>query len=405
MPDQDANSEDLKYWVAFHRISGLGPIRMSRLEARFGNLRDAWIASSRDVQEAAALDGKSARAVQSQRQKIDPDEEMERLAREGVRPVHLRSPEYPSLLLETEGAPSVIYVRGELVPDDDRSVAVIGARNATPYGAEMARRLAYDLAEAGVTVLSGLARGIDGIAHRAALDAGGRTIAVMGGGLDGVYPVEHTSLAASVAESGAIISEYPLGMLPQPQHFPRRNRVISGLSRAVLVVEASMKSGALLTVKWALEQDRDVFAVPGNVLSENSAGTNWLIQQGARLVTTSEDVLEELNIAVQIHAPDPAEPHRKQSDKSAENDGLAGLDNLAREDNGISGVESRVVEFLNETGGPAHVDEVTRAVGEPAPVISSAIAVLELKGIVRQVGPMQFVADPNRRAQKVRSGI
>jgi DNA processing protein len=405
--------DDLKYWVALHRISGLGPVRFGKLEARFGTLSDAWQASRADL-IAAGIDQKTAGEVVEQRPRIDPDGEMARLEQIGVRAVHRRSPDYPALLAETYDAPSVIYLKGQLTPADSRAVAVVGTRGPTTYGREMARRVAYDLAAAGVTVVSGLARGVDGISHKSALEAGGRTVAVMGGGLDSIYPPEHTSLAARIAESGAVVSEYPLGMRPLAEHFPRRNRVISGLSLGVVVVEADMDSGAMITVKWALEQDREVFAVPGAVLSAKSNGPNWLIQQGAKLVTNFQDVLEELNIAglqtprqgemlggsVETGAADSgsrggdapgAHPREALPRAGAAVGGQgAALDSRTRNDD----CESRVAKAL--AGGSMHVDDLTRELGLPAHAVSAALAVLELRGIVRQTGPMQFAADPAR---------
>ena len=404
--------DDLKYWVAFHRISGLGPIRFGRLEARFGALAEAWSASRADL-AAAGLDAKTVEEVVRDRLKIDPDAEMERLVKLGVRPIHRRSPHYPALLAETYDPPSVLYVRGALSAADQRAVAVVGTRGPTVYGKEMARRLAYDIASAGVTVTSGLARGIDGISHQSALEAGGRTVAIMGGGLDSIYPPEHTALAGRIASNGAVVSEYPLGMRPRAEHFPRRNRVISGMSLGVLVVEADMDSGAMITVKWALEQDREVFAVPGSALSPKSNGPNWLIQQGAKLVRDYRDVLEELNIAVlgmtprsgaaDAHAPAAAgagtgvtaapSAHPTPVSRGAPD----ALDRGATKDDS----ESRVLVALS--AGPVHVDDLIRSTGLPPAVVSSTLTVLELRGVVRQVAPMQFIADPDRPAVGARS--
>ena len=387
--------DDLKYWVAFHRISGLGPVRFTRLESRFGTLADAWRAPTRDLAAAAGLDSRTVREVDAKRPGIDPDIEMERLERLGVSAIHLRSPDYPPQLREIYDAPSVIYIKGALAPGDDRAVAIVGTRGPTTYGREMAWRLSHDLASAGVTIASGMARGVDGIAHQAALEAGGRTIAVMGGGLDSIYPAQHTQLARRIAASGAVVSEYPPGTRPLPQHFPRRNRVISGLTRGVLVVEAGMKSGAMLTVKWALDQDREVFAVPGNVVSETSAGTNWLIQQGARLVTAYSDVLEELNLA----ALGASVSIERQAAESGSLQSQLGVDSLAREENGLNNIESGLLGELRAAAGPVHIDELTRTVRQPASAVGAAMAVLELKGLVTQTGPMQFSAQRERARQ------
>ena len=398
--------DELKYWVAFHRISGLGPARFAKLESYFGTLEDAWKSSPAQL-SAAGLDARTTSGVQSDRPRIDPDGELEELYKAGVRAIHLRSDEYPHRLREIFDPPSVIYVKGNLVPEDERGVAVVGTRRASPYGSEMARRLAGNLAASGATVFSGLARGIDGIAHHAALDAGGRTIAVVGGGLDRIYPPEHADLAYRICEQGAMISEYPLGKLPQAQHFPRRNRVISGLSLGVLVIEAGMKSGAMLTVRWALDQDREVFAVPGPVISENSAGTNWLIQQGAKLVVDHHDVLDELNIA---GIGQQLELDRSQSQSTR----------IAAEETPDSPIEpitvpgmsanneitqNRILAALSDLGGQAHVDDIIRTVGLPPADVMAGLTVLELEQKVRQSGGMQFVLGSDGARKQLRDRL
>ena len=398
--------DELKYWVAFHRISGLGPARFAKLESHFGSLEDAWNSSPGQL-STAGLDARTTAEIQADRLRIDPDGELEALDEAGVRAIHLRSDEYPHRLREIYDPPSVIYVRGHMAPEDERGVAVVGTRRASPYGREMARRLAGDLAASGVTVFSGLARGIDGIAHQAALDAGGRTIAVVGGGLDRIYPPEHADLAFRICQQGAMISEYPLGKLPQAQHFPRRNRIISGLSLGVLVIEAGMKSGAMLTVRWALDQDREVFAVPGPVISENSAGTNWLIQQGAKLVVDHHDVLDELNIAG-IGQQLELDRSQSQSEPSMVNDQghLAGAPVTVpgiSANNGIT--HDRILAALCDLGGQAHVDDVIRTVGLPPADVMAGLTVLELEQKVRQSGGMQFVVGSDRTRQQLRDRL
>ena len=402
----DTLENELKYWVAFHRISGLGPARFAKLESHFGNLEEAWNSSPKQL-SAAGLDARTTAEVQSDRPRIDPDGELDALYGAGVRAIHLRSDEYPHRLREIFDPPSVIYVRGNLLPEDERGVAVVGTRRASPYGREMARRLAGNLAASGVSVLSGLARGIDGIAHQAALDAGGRTIAVVGGGLDSVYPPEHADLASRICERGAIISEYPLGKLPQAQHFPRRNRVISGLSLGVLVVEAGMKSGAMLTVRWALDQDREVFAVPGPAISENSAGTNWLIQQGAKLVVDHNDVLDELNIAGIGQQLELDKAQSRTTDATGNGSGESADGTVCASgisaDNGIT--HNRILAALCDLGGQAHVDDLIRTVGLPPADVMAGLTVLELEQKVRQSGGMQFVLGSDRARQQLRDRL
>ncbi|MDP6666384.1 MAG: DNA-processing protein DprA, partial [Dehalococcoidia bacterium] len=382
---------DLKYWVAFHQVSGMGPVTFTKLEARFGDLESAWHAPVSSL-VAAGVGPKVAAQVDRFRDENEPDEVMGTLERLGIRAIHLRHSDYPAQLAETAAAPSVIYVKGRMLEADEHAVAIVGARDATPYGLEMTRRISYDLARAGVTVVSGLARGIDTASHRAALEAGGRTIGILGSGLDRVYPQRNVPIAEKIAQSGALLTEYPPGVSALPQHFPRRNRVISGLCHGVLVVEAAFKSGAMLTVNWALEQNRDVFAVPGSALSEKSKGTNWLIQQGAKLTTSAEDILEELNIdekPVGVEGPLPA------ADDIGAGNGENALDNLAHENN-VLNIERRVLGLLENAEGPMHVDDITRTLGETAAAVSSVLAMLELRGSARQVGSMLFIVDRER---------
>jgi len=362
--------DDLKYLLALHRVSGLGPVRFRLLEARFASLEEAWRASAEEL-AGAGLDRRTVQELVAARSTINPDSELDRLGEAGVSAISLRSPDYPRLLRETDDGPIALYVRGNLAAEDETAVAVVGTRGPTSYGKEMARRLSGGLAEAGVTVLSGMARGIDGIVHAAALDAGGRTIAVLGGGLDRIYPAEHTALSERIASAGALVTEYPLGMRPKAEHFPRRNRVISGLGLGVVVVEGDMKSGALLTVRHALDQNREVFAVPGHALSRKSEGPNWLIQQGAKLVVTTSDILEELNIPSVGRQMELG--HRQK----------AGGARRPRDP-----LHAELLERLGD--GPLHADELTRATGFASSTISSALAVMELNGFVRQVGPMQY---------------
>ena len=256
--------EDLKYWLAFSCVPLLGTVRFRRLEAYFEDMRNAWEASPGELKAAGIEDG-PAREMLAARDTISPDAEQEKLQRASVRAITWSHSEYPWRLKEIPDPPPVLYVKGTLQPEDEMAVAVVGTRSPTAYGREAAGVLAADLARNGITIVSGLARGIDGIAHRAALDSGGRTIAVVANGLDIAYPSEHAGLSRRAEEHGAVVSEYPLGVRPNPRSFPRRNRLISGLSLGTLVIEASETSGAIWTVQHALEQDRGVFCVPGSI--------------------------------------------------------------------------------------------------------------------------------------------
>jgi DNA processing protein len=274
----------------------------------------------------------------------------------------------------------VLFVRGELIPDDEWAVAIVGTRRASPYGRQAAEHFSTDLARQGITVVSGLARGVDGVAHRSALAIGGRTIGVVASGLDIIYPPEHAKLAVEVTQHGALVSEYPLGTKPRADYFPRRNRILSGISLGVLIVEGDEDSGSLITARAALDQNREVFAVPGSIYSPTHRGANKLIQKGeAKLVTRTEDILEELNLTMTT-APEQLE-----------------LREVAPDDP----TEARLLKVL--TNQPLYIDDVQRASGMPIASVSSALALLELKGLVRQVGPMSFIKAPRSGSPALRA--
>ncbi|MBI4336833.1 MAG: DNA-protecting protein DprA [Chloroflexi bacterium] len=358
--------EDLQYWVALSQVPGMGTARFRLLERAFRSMAEAWRASPSDLQ-GAGLDGKTAQALIEGRGHIDPQQESAKLADMGILALTWHDRQYPARLKEIYDPPPVLYLRGELLLEDERAVAVVGTRRATAYGREACAALVKDLVGAGITVISGLARGIDAVAHRAALEAGGRTLAVLGSGLDVVYPPEHKALAQEVAARGAVISEHPPGTRPEARHFPRRNRIISGMSLGVLVAEAPEDSGALWTVHWALEQGRDVFAVPGSVFSPGSRGTNRLIQDGAKLVLEVKDILEELNLA-SVVAVQPPLPSL-----------LPKLDDA----------RGQVLASLGHE--PLHIDEVRRRTSLPIATVSSALAMMEIEGLVKQVGTMHYI--------------
>jgi DNA processing protein len=322
---------------------------------------------------AAGLDAKTIEALLLAQRKLDLDAELERVERAGVQLLSRDEAGYPAPLAQIPAPPPLIYVKGRLEEVDGWSVAVVGTRSPTTYGKEATRRIVGDLAGAGVTVVSGLAIGIDTIAHTAALEQGGRTIAVLACGLDMVYPERNSGLAEQIRSSGALISEFPLGLRPTPQLFPVRNRIISGLSLGTLVVEAGARSGALLTVGFALEQGRDVFAIPGPIFSPKSEGPNQLIRDGAGLVTQARDLLEALNLSAaaiqqEVQAALPEDP-----------------------------TEAALLALVSYQ--PQHVDEIRRQSELPITVVSSTLAILELKGLVRQAGVMQYVLAREERAE------
>lgn len=353
-----------RYYLGFSFVDGIGPSRLDRLIAQCGSLEAAWLASSDDMR-VAGLDLRTRNTFVRVRGSLDLDHKLQQIARAGVSLITRESPEYPGMLLHIPSAPPLIYVRGQIAPNDTLTVAVVGTRSPTSYGRDVAQQLVAELVAAGVTIISGLAIGIDQIAHSAALRAGGRTIGVLPCGIDMVYPDRHRKLATQICESGALVSEFSFGTRPLPQLFPVRNRLISGLARAVLIIEARPGSGALITADYALEQGRDVLAVPGPIYSLTSEGPHRLIRNGAGLVTSARDVLEALNMEYMVTQP---------LERAA----------LPEEDD-----ERRVLALLSRE--PQHIDELSRTSSLAVQHIASMLTLLELKGYVRQVGAQEYV--------------
>ena len=370
------SKKDIKYWVGFSLISGIGRVRLTQLENYFTNLETAWKAGPAELKQAG-LDSGSIRAITSWRPRISLEAEMEKLERYGVKVFTCHDKDYPSRLKEIYDYPPVLYARGSLLPEDEWCLAVVGTRRATVYGRQVTEEIVADLAQSKITIVSGLAKGIDTVAHHSALEAGGRSVAVFACGLDTVYPSENANLARSIIQQGSLISEYPLGTRPRADNFPRRNRIMSGLSLGVLVIEAGETSGAMITARLALEQNREVFAIPGSILSPTSIGTNHLIQEGAKLVRDYTDILEELNlmtVAHQIEMKEVIPP---------------------------SDTESLLLKQLGAE--PTHIDEVCRNSGLPISTVSSTLAMMELKGLVKQMGTMNYVlAREAREAYRVK---
>jgi DNA processing protein len=358
------SADELKYWVGFSGIPGIGRVRISQLKDYFGGLQDAWKAPQGKLKQAG-LDSRSIDALVTLRPRISLDAEMEKLERYKVNVLICDDPLYPSRLKEIYDYPPVLYVRGNLPFEGEPCLAIVGTRRPTIYGRQVTEEIVGDLAQSKIIIVSGLARGIDSIAHRAALNAGGKTIAVFGSGLDIIYPGENAKLAQAIVEHGALVTEYPLGVKPKAENFPLRNRIMSGLSLGVLVVEAGEKSGALITSQQALEQNREVFAIPGSILSPASQGTNRLIQEGAKLVRSYTDILQELNLTIVVQQAQIAE--------------FSPADEI----------ESAILGQLSSE--PNHIDEICRGSGLSMPEVSSTLAMLELKGIARQVGNMNYV--------------
>ncbi|MBI2831655.1 MAG: DNA-protecting protein DprA [Chloroflexi bacterium] len=366
----DMNSA--KYAVGFSLIPRIGHVRFSQLESHFGSLENAWQAGPAELKQAG-LDSGAVRSIIAHRPEISLDAEMEKLERYGVKALTWHHPDYPARLKEIYDSPPLIYVRGSLLPEDTWCVAVVGTRRATIYGRQVTEEIVADLARNKITIVSGLARGIDSVAHRSALESGGRTIAISACGLDTIYPGENTELARRIVHQGALISEYPLGTKPRADYFPRRNRIMSGMSLGVFIVEADENSGAMITAHLALEQNREVFAVPGSILSPASRGTNSLIQQGAKLVRSASDILEELNLTAVAHQMEMKELLPS------------------------SDAESMLLKTLGAE--PVHIDEVCRSSGLTASAVSSTLAMMELKGLVKQVGTMNYVLSREMRQE------
>ncbi|NOZ04759.1 MAG: DNA-protecting protein DprA [Chloroflexi bacterium] len=350
--------------VGLNMVRGIGPARMRTLLNHFGSAETAWLANEGDLL-ASGLPKGVIENILRLRSGVDLDRVMEKLEKRAIAVRTWEDPRYPKLLRDIANPPPVIYVQGQLRNDIEWAVAVVGTRRASSYGKEAARRLSTDLARNQITVVSGLAKGIDTVAHSATLDTGGHTIAVLGCGLDYIYPPENRALAARIVEQGALISDYPLGMPPESGNFPPRNRIISGLSLGTVVVEAGQRSGALITASYALEQGREVFAVPGNIYNRGSKGTNRLIFEGAHPVSDVRDILECLNLNM-------VEDHQ-----------------IARQILPANETEERLLQHISAE--PVHADELGRQSNLPAATITSALTVMELKGMVRHVGGMKYV--------------
>ena len=344
-------------------VPGLGTVRLTRLLDTFGSAAGLLRA---DFEELARVKGISEPVLQALARKHWNDSEVERqlevLKTIGARPVFRWQDEYPVYLAQLYDAPLLIFVRGKVEHLNRPCLAVVGTRGPSLYGREMVRKLSEGLAAAGFTIVSGLARGIDSLAHVAALDAGGTTVAVLGCGADRIYPAENQKLAERIVEQGCLVSEYLMGTPPEGKNFPRRNRIISGLSRGVLVVEAGRSSGALITAAYALDQDREVFAVPGDAARNLSHGTNMLIQQGAKLVQTVADVVSELG-QTKVVQPE-------------------GLGEQQQVEPVLSREERRIFECLNRE--PKHVDELAESLEMDVSSLLAILLRLQMKQLVRE---------------------
>ncbi|RPI30929.1 MAG: DNA-protecting protein DprA [Chloroflexota bacterium] len=357
-------SDSRLYWIGFNLVKGIGAVRFRALLDVFGDAESAWKAPA-DALRSAGLSARIIENLVKVRAQVSLEQLWNQIQAEKIQVITWDDENYPRRLKEIDQPPPVIYARGELLAEDEWAVAIVGTRRITSYGRQVSEEVASTLARNGVTVVSGLARGVDGVAHQSALNAGGRTLAVLGSGVNRVYPPEHRRLAEQIIARGALISDYPPGTPPDAGNFPPRNRIISGLSMAVVVVEAGAESGALITASFAAEQGREVFAVPGNIMAPQSQGTNRLVQQGAHPLLDMKELLDILDLT------------RVSEHKTAR----AALP--------ADETEARLLKVMS--GEPKHVDEIRSQTGMPIEKVSATLAMMELKGMVRQVGGMQYV--------------
>lgn len=360
-------TEDLRDRLTLALVPGLGPRLTAALIRQFGSAAGVRRASAEHLRQVPHIGPKLSADFRLALNTANVDRELQLLEKHGVRLIDLDSTEYPAALKQISDPPHLLFVRGQIAPGDEKAIAIVGSREHTTYGRRTTERIAQGLARAGYTVVSGLARGIDGFAHRATLEAGGRTIAVLAGGLSRIYPPEHTELADRVAASGALITETPMQVAPQAGMFPARNRLISGVSRGVIVVEAHERSGALITARHALDQGRDVFTIPGPVDSAASAGCLKLLRDGAKLVRSAEDVLEDLGGEISVTKAKAIAPSPPPE---------------------LEGDAQRVWLALSE--GTRFVDDLARELALPIPELTRLLMQLELKRIVRRLPGNQY---------------
>lgn len=353
--------EERECIIALNTVDIIGGKRLADLMETFGSAEAIIKAKEKDLLQVRGVGQETAGRIKALRDGKAALREIKKAKESGVKIVTSDEPSYPAALLNTAYPPPVIYILGEILPADALAIAIVGSRRPTYYGRKVAGGLAKNAAEEGLTVVSGLARGIDSTAHEGALKGGGRTIAVLGSGIDVIYPPENRELAERITESGAVVSEFPFGSCPFRQNFPRRNRIISGLALGVVIVQAGESSGALITADFALEQGREVFAVPGEIGNPLSRGTHNLIRQGARLIEGIPDILEELGISA-------AEEH-----------------SIENKDSGVrlSSREKRVLSHLGFS--PISTDDIVIATGFFPSEVTRALVSLEVKGIVTRV--------------------
>lgn len=353
--------EEVKYINALNQLRCIGPKGFMKLDNYFDCFKDAWEASTRHFEKAGIGGEKALEEIDTRRADIDPEKEWERLQKEGIEVITKDRPSYPQILTEIPDPPYILYIKGAKDALKGNCLGVVGTRSFTTYGKEVTPYLVKPLVNQGLTIVSGLAKGIDTFAHKACLEAGGITVAVLATGVERVYPKSNTKLAQRIIKKGgAIISENPIGTEPQRWTFPPRNRIISGLSLGVLVVEAGKKSGALITARAALDQNREVFAVPGDILSSASKGPNQLLKEGAKAACQPDDILEELDVE------------------------KVTLQKQARKVIPETKQERQIIEVLEE--GARHIDKIIEGTNLPPRTVSAILTTMTIKGKVKEMG-------------------
>lgn len=359
--------------LILNMIPGLGSRSFLKLREHFGSADAVLRASASALRKVAGIRSDLARRIVDMRDSLNPRQELELAGKYGARVVPCWSEEYPEPLRKIHSPPILIYVKGALQKTDMLAVAIVGARRCSLYGRNQAERIAFELAARGFCIVSGLARGIDAAAHRGALKAGGRTVAVLGTGLTNIYPREHAELAGEIAQRGALVSELPMATPVDARNFPPRNRIISGMSLGVVVVEAAAKSGSLLTAQWAQEENREVFAIPGKIDNPLSIGPHRLIRDGARIVTCVEDILEQFGQVGKIM--DDAGAQQMLFDRQVE---------------GLNDRERQIFEVLTRDE-PKHIDEIADELKLPVSEVSSTLTILQIRKVVKDAGGRHFV--------------
>ena len=391
--------------IHLNMIQGVGLKTVQFLRGVFGSAESALQATPDELGKIDQLSPAMRDLLSRKPIQYPIERELELIHEYGCQVMTLYDAAYPQCLKEIDTPPLVLYIRGELTPEDSLSISIVGSRDAKDYGRKVSYQLSYQLAQHGLTVVSGLAKGIDTSAHRGALEAGGRTIAVMGSGLSFIYPAANSDLAEKITESGALISEFPMDVKPKPRNFPRRNRIISGLTLGTVVVEASNRSGALITARLAGEQGREVFAVPGEIFSELSTGTHKLINNGAKLINTVDDLLNELPPYAlnRIQSDVPTSPIPSVETESSQAPPIERSDPkpLATQPSsevqqpiqsvpppGLTPDERTIFDAIEVPS--SHIDTIVRTTQLPISLVSSTLLMLELKGIIQQLPGKQF---------------